>query len=197
MRIKKDFIKNAYKPYNIETAICFGLDILVLIILSIALYFHMQENPMSFVLIPSGFFIGYFIHFRLFILSRVELMRNEYPVQQIKIEDFYVEWWNPTWNISNDRFNTANLVNMVYPKEKNVERYKLLCTDKNGKKIKLRIVASAKKRDILRIIINNFADEYIPVYYGKRTKIVVFFDTLNIRGDPKRIFDLQRLNYML
>ena len=197
MRIKKDFIKNAYKPYNIETAICFGLDILVLIILSIALYFHMHENPMAFVLIPAGLFIGYFIHFRLFILSRVELMRNEYPVQQIKIEDFYVEWWNPTWNISYDRFNTANLVNMVYPKEKNVERYKLLCTDKNGKKIKLRIVASAKKRDILRIIINNFADEYIPVYYGKRTKIVVFFDTLNIRGDPKRIFDLQRLNYML
>ena len=61
----------------------------------------------------------------------------------------------------------------------------------------MRIVASAKKRDILRIIINNFADEYIPVYYGKRTKIVVFFDTLNIRGDPKRNFDLQRLNYML
>ena len=99
MKIKRDLIKNAYKPYNIETAICFGLDILLFIILSIALYFLMHENPMAFALIPAGLLIGYFIHYRLFILSRVELMRNEYPVQQLKIEDFYVEWWNFTWNI--------------------------------------------------------------------------------------------------
>ena len=197
MKIKRDLIKNAYKPYNIETAICFGLDILLFIILSIALYFLMHENPMAFALIPAGLLIGYFIHYRLFILSRVELMRNEYPVQQLKIEDFYVEWWNFTWNISNDPFNTANLVNMVYPKEKNVERYKLVCTDKNGNKIKLRIVASAKKRDLLRKICNNFADKYIPVYYGKRTKIVVFFDTSNVKGEQKYLFDIDRLNYML
>ena len=88
---KRDLIKNAYKPYNIETAICFGLDILLFIILSIALYFLMHENPMAFALIPAGLLIGYFIHYRLFILSRVELMRNEYPVQQLKIEDFYAD----------------------------------------------------------------------------------------------------------
>ena len=61
----------------------------------------------------------------------------------------------------------------------------------------MRIVASAKKRDLLRKICNNFADKYIPVYYGKRTKIVVFFDTSNVKGEQKYLFDIDRLNYML
>ncbi len=195
MDIDRKLIKNSYIPYNREALYCFCIDTMILLLGSagfICVNAHINA-PWIFGFIPFCYTVECFLNYKVSLLSKIEYRYNKYTIIRLRIAKLKIEL---SWSGSrSDHFN-ASALKKLYPKNMHVEKYRIICYDELGKKYRLRMVMSGKKWEKMLKLIERRGDTYVPITFGKLTKVVLWCDWTNEKLDKKTLFDLTQLNRM-
>ena len=199
MKIDDRLIKKAYAPYNKEALHCLGINIIVLIIITTMFAYGYSQRNFSWVwityvvLILVYLSIEFLLYYRVWLLSKIEYKRKAYTIKKLKLYKLKSEY-TLTKGYTADIFSMD--IGTLYPKEMYVEKCKIICMDESGKKYRLRMVMSGDKQMKLRKAIESRGNTYLPITFGKLTKIMLWCDWTNEKLDEKTMFNLTHINYM-
>lgn len=170
---KKKIASKVYEPYHREASYCLGISVIVitfLILLGVVLSSYVDNNQVFLLFLPMillYFFAEIFLNFRISILAFFEKRECNWENQELTI-----------LKISEDisfsgKFHSV--IRKLYPKEMEFDRYRIVCEDKNGKKVVLKSAMSNKKR--WKIVQRIFEQKSLTcnIYYGKHTQVVMYY----------------------
>ena len=158
----------AYSPYRKEALYCFIVDILILIVSFIVIFSIKLETYTIQLLwiIPVYLIAEVFLNYRLALLSLIEeKCRGGTVLATVEIKRISRE--------SSLSGRWESVIPKLYPKEMRVERYKINCTDPNGKKIVLRRAMSMKNAQLFDKMIECDSMRRRTVVIGKYSHIIV------------------------
>ena len=137
MHKKEDYYHNAYEPYILEALFCFGLDLLLsLLMIIIIVKYGLFESTFFCLAIPVYFLVAVFVNYRIALLSILERINKAYISTSFCIYEIQEEWSaSGPW---------GSIIPKLYPKNQGVDRYKIIGIDSTGKPIKLHCAISEK-----------------------------------------------------
>ena len=171
MTLKERELHNAYEPYNREALYCLRVDILLVLGLVIAFtLFGGWNYPQLYWVFPFYFLLELIFNYSLAILGFFERKLGLFLQKKIKIVRI-TEDYSPSGH-------WGSVIPKLYPKQVNVSRNKLICTDEDGKRLRLRSAMSGKKWQLLFDSIEANPSQ-CTVTFGKLTHIVISYDDQN------------------
>ena len=146
-----------------------ALDIIVLVIVTAVLI--LASFPIiAWIAVDIAYFvIALIFHYRVVILALIDKQKCDYITEKISIKQFKEEY-----SFAGDRLGHSN-IRFFYPKEMQVQRYKVKVISGSGEENKLRTVMSLS-RMLKFAILDKQQIEYLNVTYLKRSKVIVAFD---------------------
>ena len=173
--------QKAYRPYRLESIYCIITYVIVVLVLFIVFLAFGYNNKIkmtgiyiSIIVVYTicNFFFNHLIH----VMTTIEYKKKNWIKQELTICQIKKEasWSGHLWE---------SIIPKLYPKEQLVDRYKIICTDKNGKEVILRSVMGGKKYQIIQDRIYNSLDTKCIIHYGKMSRIIIFFESNNIWTD--------------
>ncbi|MBQ6569495.1 MAG: hypothetical protein IJL87_04490 [Clostridia bacterium] len=166
---KTDICKRAYAPYKREALYCFVLDAVLSAVLIPLIW--LMDFPLLFLSIPLLFITETALNYRIGLLSYAEQKKERFvteKVQFVSIADEYSA--SGHW---------GSVIPALYDKKLRMGRYKIKCTDQNGKLIRLRCAVSGKKWQIISDYITLGDSLPLVVTYGKLTHIIIRYEDKN------------------
>ena len=156
-------------PYIQEATLQIALDIIVLVIVTAVLI--LASFPIiAWIAVDIAYFvIALIFHYRVVILALIDKQKCDYITEKISIKQFKEEY-----SFAGDRLGHSN-IRFFYPKEMQVQRYKVKVISGSGEENKLRTVMSLS-RMLKFAILDKQQIEYLNVTYLKRSKVIVAFD---------------------
>lgn len=169
MDLRNRDVVRAYEPYRKEALYCLVVDVLIILGCA-AMVITTGVRDRGILSLFGGFFVLFFVieiftDFRLGLLSRIEESCQLYvqlviQVVQIKEEHSTSGHW-------------GSIIPKLYPKNLNVQRYKISCFDSNMKKLRLRSAMGEKNAQALYDIVTKNNSMKYTVLIGKYTHIIV------------------------
>ena len=157
------------EPYMQEAELQVVLDIIIMGIASMILFFAKLPPVICIVVIIGYFILALFLHYRVLSLALVDKHKGDCLTETVKIMRFAEEY-----SFAGDRLGHGN-VRLFYPKEMHVQRYKIKVVNEQGEEKKLRSVMSFRR--LLQFsVLNKQQIEYVQVTYLKRSKILICVD---------------------
>ena len=173
---KEKLEREAYSPYRKEAQHCFTLFVfssLLICILSCVLSAIFNRNLMFlfiFALLINSL-LECILNFRIAIRIFFEKRMCEWNTSEIIITKVEREY------SASGPWLEGSVLPKLYSADQHVDRYKLICMNRKGKKLVLRTVLSLKKyRFIQERIFAELPMECV-VHYGKYSKIVMFYQS--------------------
>jgi hypothetical protein len=159
---------------------------------------QMPNNAISIFLISIGvcyYGLQFLFNYRLGILALIDRVKKDYESKVISIESVKIEssWSGWLWH---------SIITSFYPKELEVNRYKIICSDESGNKDTLRLVMSREQSiSLYDLFIMEYKISEIQTTYCKRTKILIKLDMINDvkknytkRENSEIIYAISRIN---
>lgn len=188
-------MKNAsskLRPYYLEALLAFGIDFVVIILAWIVFLLASRGNDLDLVIYYVGWFsiiyliIACLLHYNMAILGFIDQRTKSVKTKEVYVIDQKIEssWSGWQWNSN---------VGKLYP-NKNVERYKIKCIDKNGKKVSFRMVMSC--RQFIHFINLFFLDDNkrrASITYLKFSRVVLRIELLDESGKTNKFTKNQSL----
>jgi len=161
------FSKYAYKPYREEALHCLIVDV-ILCLCMVALFAAINFG-LSFLafLIPAYLLLECFLNYRVALLSFLENRLGRYLQSEYEFESDEIEY-------SFSEKHGDSVLSKQKIMEKTIYKYVLLCKDKNGECVTLRMCMDYNKRKVLEDYVRNTQGK-IHIAYGKYTGVIVEF----------------------
>lgn len=166
MDLKKRKRLHAYEPYKREALYCFCADLILVLCLAVViiLFDIPQKFPYVYLVFPAFFLLELVFNYSIFLLGLVEQRRNLFLQKQVRIQKITVEnSFSGHW---------GSVISKLYPSQLMVGRYKLLCVDSSGEKLKLRSAMSLKKYQLLISHLHPELMEALSRTHSQRSKPV-------------------------
>ena len=166
MDLDERIFERAFAPYRKESVHCLLLDIVISIIgFGMFMLMNIPEIDMGlFLVFPVYFLVEIFVNYRISILTLIEehllcVVRKDVTIENCQLE------YSPSgrW---------GSVIPKLYPSIMKVARYKIMCTDENGKKVKLRSVMSLKNVQRFRKMVETTSHPQ-SVIIGKYSRIIL------------------------
>lgn len=166
MTIEKDIIKKAYEPYCREAL---HVQIRFFSIIGIAAIISIFTT--QYILLLTSFFAITFeaINLRIPLLALLEQKNESYITETLIMTGIFDKW------SINDRFFDS-MVNSIYPKEMNFNRYVIHCKREDASAIKVYLSINGKNWKIINDNIERYGGWKRNITYGKYSKVVVGFN---------------------
>ena len=167
--LNKNEFAHAYSPYRKEARYCLIVD-LIISVFGCVLVFYMYAlvNKTAIWLLgafPSLLIIESFVNYRLAILSLIEekhqlVVQKTVTLGTFKKEDSASSHW-------------GSIIPKLYPKEMNMQRYKMRCIDTNGEKLTLRCAMSLRNAILFDKMMEDETTRKRTLIIGKYSRIIL------------------------
>ena len=187
MKIRTNYIENATKPIFWAWRVTSGLiaaGVLVLGLIFVILIYSFEINYTHEKIMFGLVYIGVVC-----VLLLLELYYSVTPIKLMKdkkknrITYVYNAKLIKKWIDMYLRADSRSLVGMYYPKEKDVDKYKMIFEDENGKIHKVIMIMSSKKSWDLTF--KSMENKTVSFCYYEKSRVVICFDENDINTYEK------------
>jgi hypothetical protein len=180
-------MRNEYRPYLKEGLHCLLLDIVIILIGSLAFIVASQGslNPLIYLFFPAYIIIECFVNYNIPIRIFIERKHCQERTSLGGIHGLDIEDSSSGW-----LFQSA--LNKIYPQELDVDRYKLILITNEGKRIKVRSVMARNRCNEISSMIFHGRMENVRIKYGALSKIlfeIIILDKKNKEINRINFFD--------
>ena len=167
MDLSKNEVARAYSPFRKEALFCFIVDVVILLICSaVFVVIELQKYAIwLFLVFPLYFLAEVFINYRIAILSLIEDRHQCIVFRTVVIEHVQIE--------SSASGHWGSVLPSLYPSQMRVQRYKIKCTDANGKKLSLRCAMSIRNAKLFDKMLESPSLRKRTVVTGKFSHIIL------------------------
>lgn len=182
MDLTKSEIRKAYEPFLKIAFYNFFRNTLYVLVINIFFLFLMEtrhlEGPYPWPMVIVIYLLLSIAPFWIVILSLVERKKGYFQTELFEVCTI------DTDGLFGDYRNSNQEIKKFYSKEIDPERNKLVCRNKKGQRVSLRIIESKKKMKLVRkYFVFPKSDVYIT--YGKWTKIIFKFESIEPKDSMK------------
>lgn len=167
MKVTDKMLRAALKPYigEAQTQLIIDASVIILIIL----VFTLIKLPVISTVVSVLLYMlaAVIFHYGIIIRAITDKIKGDYVTEKMSIPQFYEEY-----SFAGDRKGHSH-IRSLYPKEKDVQKYKMKATNENGEEIKLRAVMSYRRKDSVFVLYYYNNIEFLNVTYLKRSKILL------------------------
>lgn len=167
--VNNQTIRFRIRPYALEATLELVIEV-VCLLLALVTFSYLEAPPLVWVdLVAFCFVFGLFLTYRVFIQANLDNLKKDYITETIQIKKFDVEY-----SFAGDRLGYSH-IRLFYPKDMDVQRYKIIVIDHNGKQKKIRSVMSSYRKHKLFTLFYPRA-ERLKVTYLRRSKILIYVE---------------------
>ena len=181
-RLNKDIVEYRVHPYIKEASIQLIIDILLIgLIVAVSLIAGFSAGICISVIV-GYIIVALLLHYRIAIQALIDKRNEDYVTETVYIKEFSEEY-----SFIGDRTGHS-YIHYFYPKDMDVQKYKIKVIDTNGEIKKIRSVMSfGRLFDFLAL--KNVGIENFNITYLKSSKIIV---SVEIYGDIDNVLSKQK-----
>lgn len=167
-----EMVRFRIHPYAVETALQIVIDIIVILLVAITFAFVRLPIIANITVCALYLVIALFFHYRIIILAFIDSMKQDYVTDTVSIQSFDEEY-----SFSGNYLGKSH-IHLFWPKDMNVQRYKISVLDNSDNKKNIRAVMSSyRKGKFSELYLQNI--DCLELTYLRRSKILVNVDLPN------------------